>query len=139
MARIAGIQLPADKRIDYALTLLYGIGWPASRKILGATAIDPGKRVENLTDEELAKIAKEIEGFPIEGELRRQVGEDIKRLIAISAYRGVRHTKNLPVRGQRTRTNARTKRGKRKTIGAFKKETLAKMQQQRRVGDGKKE
>lgn len=129
MARIAGIELPEDKRIDYALTQLYGIGWPTSQKILRQVGVDEGKRVKALTSEELAKITKRIEEVTVEGDLRRQIREDIQRLKDISSWRGMRHAKNLPVRGQRTRTNARTKRGKRKTVGAFKKEILAKQKQ----------
>lgn len=128
MARIAGVELPVDKRIDYALTLLYGVGWPLSAKILKGVNIDPSLRVKELQDQDLNKLARVIEGLDIEGTLRHKIREDIKRLSAIGAYRGVRHGRNLPVHGQRTKTNARTKRGKRKTVGAFKKEMLAKQQ-----------
>lgn len=128
MARIAGVELPENARIDYALTLLYGVGWPMSRRILSSVDIPQNKRVKELKDEEVSNIAKALERVLIEGELQRAVREDIQRLVAIGSYRGIRHQKGLPVRGQRTRTNARTKRGKRKTVGAFKKEVMAKMQ-----------
>lgn len=130
MARIAGVELPNDKKVDYALTRLYGVGWSRSKKILEKVNIDFKKRVRDLTNEEIAKIARELEVAAIEGDLRSRIKENIDRLVAIGSYRGLRHTKGLPVRGQRTRTNARTKRGKRRTVGAFKKETLAKMQRQ---------
>ena len=130
MARIAGVELPNGAKVDWALTLLYGVGWARASKIMNKTGIVQTKRVKDLTDEEIAKITKELDEFaPIEGELRREVRENISRLIAVGAYRGTRHSHNLPSHGQRTRTNARTKRGKRKTVGAFKKEALAKMQQ----------
>src|SRR3989344_3205245 len=128
MARIAGVELPENKRIDYALTLLYGVGWPLSLKILNQVGIKPEMRVGKLQDQDLSKLTREVEGVVIEGALRHQTREDIKRLVAIGAYRGTRHSKNLPARGQRTKTNARTKRGKRRTVGAFKKEMLAKEQ-----------
>lgn len=128
MARIAGVELPDTARIDYALTLLYGVGWPLSKKVLETVNIPQNKNVKELTDEELNHITKVLGGIIFEGELHRQTHENIQRLISIGAYRGLRHQKNLPVKGQRTRTNARTKRGKRKTVGAFKKEAMAKMQ-----------
>ena len=130
MARIAGVELPNDKKVDYALTRLYGVGWSRSKKILEKANIDFKKRVQDLTDEEIAKIARELEVAPIEGDLHRRIKENIDRLVAIGSYRGLRYTKGLPVRGQRTKTNARTKRGKRRTVGAFKKEIRAKMQRQ---------
>lgn len=136
MARIAGVELPEDKRIDYALTLLYGVGWPLSRKILGEVGVPPGIRVKDLKDQDLSRLSREVENLTIEGTLRHNVREDIKRLSSIGAYRGLRHARNLPVHGQRTRTNARTKRGKRRTVGAFKKETLAKIGQQQRAVPG---
>lgn len=126
MARIAGVELPEEKRIDYALTLIYGIGFPASKKILNQAGVDRAKRVNSLTDEEIARISDFVAELTIEGDLRRKVREDIQRLKDTGSYRGIRHARNLPVRGQRTRTNARTKRGKRKTVGAFKKEIMAK-------------
>lgn len=127
MARIAGIELPEDKRIDYALTRLYGIGWTLSSKVLSRAGIPASKRTKDLTEEEIGLLNKLVEGYKIEGELRKEIRQNIQRLKDIGSRRGARHTKGLPVRGQRTRTNARTKRGKRKTIGAFKKETLTRM------------
>lgn len=128
MARIEGIQLPDNVRIDYALTLLYGVGWPMSKKVLVNAGVSESKRVRELSDEELSSITRVLDSLVVEGDLKRQVRENIQRLLAIGSYRGTRHNKGLPVRGQRTRTNARTKRGKRKTVGAFKKEALSKMQ-----------
>lgn len=127
MARLAGIELPDDKRIDFSLTKLYGIGWSLSEDILKETGVPAHTHTKDLTEEELAKIAKALEGRVVEGDLRREERQNIQRLKDISSYRGVRHNKNLPARGQRTRTNARTKRGKRKTVGAFKKEAMAKI------------
>lgn len=131
MARIAGVELQDKIRIDYALTQIKGIGWALSKEILSHLKIAPEKRVAKLTAEELTKIAGKVEDYQIEGELARNVKGNISRLQAIGSYRGLRHTKGLPVRGQRTRTNARTKRGKRKTVGAFKKEALTRVQQQK--------
>ena len=128
MARIEGIQLPDNVRIDYALTLLYGVGWPMSKKVLDKAGIAENKRVNELSDEEVNKITHALDGVEVEGDLKRKVRENIQRLVAVGTYKGMRHSKGLPVRGQRTRTNARTKRGKRKTVGAFKKEMLTKMQ-----------
>jgi len=126
MARIAGIELTDSWRIDFALTRIKGIGWALSKDILGTAKINASKRVKALTPAEVSKILVELDKYQIEGELARNVKANIVRLQAIGSYRGMRHTRNLPVRGQRTRTNARTKRGKRKTIGAFKKEVLSK-------------
>ncbi|MBI3290273.1 30S ribosomal protein S13 [Candidatus Microgenomates bacterium] len=128
MARIEGIQLPDNSRIDYALTLLYGVGWPMSKKVLKQAGIAEDKRVKELNDEEINSITKALDGVEVEGDLKRKVRENIQRLIAVGSYIGIRHLKGLPAHGQRTRTNARTKRGKRKTVGAFKKEMLTKMQ-----------
>jgi small subunit ribosomal protein S13 len=128
MARISGVELEDNLRIDYALTKLKGIGWSLSGKILAAVGIDASRRIADLKAEEISKIASEVEKYPIEGELARVVRGNITRLKQTGTYRGVRHSRGLPVRGQRTRTNARTKRGKRKTVGAFKKEVLAKTQ-----------
>lgn len=125
MARISGIELADNFRIDYALTRIKGIGWTLSQKILTDLNIPPEKRVKDLKGEEITKISSSLEKFSTEGELARQVRGNIARLQAISSYRGIRHGRNLPARGQRTRTNARTKRGKRKTVGAFKKEILS--------------
>lgn len=127
MARIAGTDLPNEKRLDIALTYVYGIGRSNVKNLLKLVQLPPQRRVNTLTDEEVNKINKIIEKeFMVEGDLRRQVGDNIKRLIEIRAYRGLRHAKNLPVRGQRTRSNARTKRGKRVTIGAMKKDDRVK-------------
>jgi small subunit ribosomal protein S13 len=126
MARISGIELNDNWRIDYALTRIKGIGWTVSEKLLKAIKFDPTRRIKDLSIDELNQISGKIEEFPTEGDLLRRVKANINRLQAIGSYRGIRHTKGLPVRGQRTKTNARTKRGKRKTVGAFKKEALAK-------------
>lgn len=125
MARIAGIELPEEKRIDIGLTVLFGIGRRNVVAILAEAGVDPAKRVKDLTAEEVTKLQKVVDKFPVEGDLRKKITDDIERLKQIGTYRGVRHIQNLPVRGQRTRTNARTKRGKRKTIGALKKKELA--------------
>lgn len=126
MTRLAGIDLPNKDTVSYALTHIRGIGWTLSRKILNEVGIEEQKRVGSLTADEVAKLADAIEGYTTEGDLARLVETNIRRLQAIGAYRGLRHSRNLPVRGQRTRSNARTKRGKRKTVGAFKKEELSK-------------
>lgn len=127
MARIAGIDLPNEKRIDIGLTLIYGVGRKNVTKILQQAKIEPSKRVAQLSGEEVAQLNKVMDNFLVEGGLRKKIADDIQRLKAIGSYRGSRHTKGLPVRGQRTRTNARTKRGKRKTIGALKKEMTSRM------------
>lgn len=127
MARIAGIDLQDNWKIDYALTKIRGLGWVLSKKVMKDVGIDPKKRISDLTADEVAKITSELEKYTLEGELARGVRANIQRLTVIGSYRGMRHTRGLPVRGQRTRTNARTKRGKRKTVGAFKKEMLSKM------------
>lgn len=129
MARIAGIDLQDSFRIDYALTKIKGIGWTLSRRILKNVDVDAGKRLSQLGSDELTKISAELEKYLTEGELARVIRANIARLKQVGTYRGLRHAKGLPVRGQRTRRNARTKRGKRKTVGAFKKEMLSKMQQ----------
>jgi len=134
MVRIVGVNLPDNKRIEYALTLIYGIGWSNVKKILSAVKVDGNKKVKNLTESEIKKIQDEIEkNYKVEGDLREMVSENIKRLKDISSYRGIRHTRNLPVRGQRTRSNARTKRGKRKTVGALRKEDQIKLQERQKV------
>jgi small subunit ribosomal protein S13 len=121
MARVSGVDLPKNKRIEYALPYVYGIGLTSSRKILTAVGIDFGKRVYELTEEEVAAINKHIrENYMVEGDLRRKVAMDIKALMDIGCYRGLRHRRGLPVRGQRTKTNARTRKGKKKTVGASK-------------------
>jgi small subunit ribosomal protein S13 len=127
MARIAGIDLRNEKRIDIGLTLIYGVGRKNVVEILKKAKIEPEKRISQLNDEEVARINKAMEDFIVEGDLRKKIAGDIQRLKTIGAYRGLRHTKGLPVRGQRTRSNARTKRGKRKTIGAMKKEIMSRM------------
>lgn len=130
MTRLLGINLPDNKRIEYALTLIYGIGWKTASKILSQTGIDASKKVNKLSEDELKKIVAVIEkDYAVEGELREDINENLKRLREIGCYRGIRHTRGLPVRGQRTRSNARTKRGKRKTVGALKKEAWAKLEQ----------
>ena len=122
MARIAGVDLPKDKRIEIALTYVYGIGRTTATKILEETGINPDIRVKDLSDEDEAKIRDIIdEKYLVEGDLRRQTALDIKRLSEIGCYRGLRHRKGLPVRGQRTHTNARTRKGPRKQIGGKKK------------------
>lgn len=128
MARIAGIELPRDKKIIAALPMIYGIGWTLSKKILDSTKVSPDKRVKELTEEEVSLISKSVANYTVEGDLRRQLQQNVTRLEQIGSYRGVRHKKALPVRGQRTRSNARTKRGKRMTIGAMKKDMLLKQQ-----------
>ena len=123
MARIAGVELPSQKRVEIGLTYIYGIGRNSSNRILQEAGVNPDTRVKNLTESEISAIQTIIQNnFRVEGELRRTVQGNIKRLIDIKSYRGVRHRRGLPVRGQRTRTNARTKRGKRKTVGTVKKE-----------------
>jgi small subunit ribosomal protein S13 len=125
MPRIAGIDIPEKKRIDIALTYIYGIGRVNVDNILTQAGVAPMKRVNDLSAEELSKIQKIVDTFKVEGDLRKEIGQNITRLREISSYRGTRHVKGLPAHGQRTRTNARTKRGKRMTIGALKKEVLA--------------
>lgn len=125
MARIAGIDLPSEKKVDIGLTAIYGLGRNNVVNILKEARVDPAKRIKDLTAEEIARLQGVIEKIPVEGTLRKKVSQNIERLRSIKAYRGMRHIHGLPVRGQRTRTNARTKRGKRKTIGALKKKDLA--------------
>ncbi|EAT99615.1 MULTISPECIES: 30S ribosomal protein S13 [Campylobacter] len=122
MARIAGVDLPNKKRIEYGLTYIYGIGLYKSRQILDAAGISYDKRVFELSEDEAAAIRKEIqEHHIVEGDLRKQVAMDIKALMDLGSYRGLRHRKGLPVRGQKTKTNARTRKGRRKTVGAATK------------------
>ena len=122
MARISGIDLPRDKRIEVALTYIYGIGPTRAAEVLTKTGINPDTRVKDLTEEQEAQLREAIEhGYIIEGDLRREVGMNIKRLSEIGCYRGLRHRRGLPVRGQRTKTNARTRKGPKKTIANKKK------------------
>ncbi|NPV54042.1 MAG: 30S ribosomal protein S13 [Firmicutes bacterium] len=118
MARIAGVDLPRDKRVEIALTYIYGIGLTRSRDILGRTGVNPDTRVNDLTEEEITRLREAIDKeYKVEGDLRAEEAANIKRLIDIGTYRGLRHRRGLPVRGQRTRTNARTRKGPRKTVG----------------------
>lgn len=125
--RISGVNIPDHKRLDISLTYLYGIGRGNVKEVLKKAGVDASKRVNTLTEDEQKKIQKALEGYKTEGDLRVDVIDSIKRLKEVGAYRGVRHSRGLPVRGQRTKSNARTKRGKRVTIGAIKKEVAAKM------------
>ncbi|OGM06067.1 30S ribosomal protein S13, partial [Candidatus Woesebacteria bacterium GWB1_43_5] len=124
--------------VMYALTRIKGLGWSLAKKVLIDIKIDESKRVKDLTKDELAKVSSRIEDYSIEGELIRSVRGNVQRLVQIGSYRGLRHQRNLPLRGQRTRTNARTKRGKRKTVGAFKKEMLSKQTQTKSQEEEKK-
>ena len=122
MARIAGIDIPREKRVEIALTYIYGVGLSSSQKILKQTSVNPDTRVRDLTEEQVNRLREVIDRtFKVEGDLRREVALNIKRLIEIGSYRGMRHRRNLPVRGQRTKTNARQRRGPKKTVGARKK------------------
>ncbi|MFQ5801676.1 MAG: 30S ribosomal protein S13 [Candidatus Methylomirabilales bacterium] len=122
MARIAGVDLPREKRLEVALTYIFGIGRPSSRRILNEANVSTDVRVKNLTEDEVNRIRRVIEGqFRVEGDLRRDVGMNIKRLMDIGSYRGFRHRRGLPVRGQRTHTNARTRKGPRRSVGARRK------------------
>ena len=124
MARIAGVDLPRDKRIEYALPYIYGIGLTLSREILAKTGINPDTRVRDLTEEEVAKIRETLDAdYKVEGDLRSEIQMNIKRLMDIGCYRGVRHRNGLPVRGQSTKNNARTRKGKKKTVANKKKAT----------------
>ncbi len=126
MARIAGVDLPADKRIEIALTYIFGIGRSTAHRILQDTGIDPSVRSKNLTEEQTAKLRQVIENeYKVEGSLRSEVAQNIKRLMDIGTYRGLRHRKNLPVRGQRTHTNARTRKGPKKGSGVMKMKPVA--------------
>ena len=122
MARISGVDLPREKRVEIGLTYIYGIGRVSSNKILAAADVTPDTRVKDLTEEEVARIRDVIDGeYTVEGDLRREVAMDIKRLQEIGCYRGIRHRKSLPVRGQKTKTNARTRKGPKKTVANKKK------------------
>src|SRR5438445_8198491 len=122
MARIAGVDIPRDKRVDVSLRYIYGIGGSQARRIVRQSQVDPGTRVRDLTDDEVSRIRELIDKeHVVEGDLRREIRQNIQRLIEINCYRGVRHRRGLPVRGQRTRTNARTKRGARRTVAGKRK------------------
>ncbi len=122
MARIAGVDLPRNKRVEVALTYIYGVGPTRAREILDATGVDPDKRTFNLTDEDVSRLRRQIETeLKVEGALRTEVSMNIKRLMDIGCYRGLRHRRGLPVRGQRTHTNARTHKGRRRAIAGKKK------------------
>ncbi|WP_018131306.1 30S ribosomal protein S13 [Effusibacillus pohliae] len=122
MARIAGVDLPRDKRVEIGLTYIFGIGRSTANKILADTGINPDTRVRDLTEEEISKLRDVIDkNYTVEGDLRREIALNIKRLIEIGSYRGIRHRKGLPVRGQRTKTNARTRKGPRRTVAGKKK------------------
>lgn len=128
MIRISGVDLQDNWRLGYALTRIKGIGWALSEKVLKELGFDSTRRASTLSPDEVNKISSKLEEYPTEGDLVRRVKGNVQRLQVVGAYRGIRHGRGLPVRGQRTRTNARTKRGKRKTVGAFKKEVLAKQE-----------
>ncbi len=122
MARIAGIDLPREKRVEIALTYIFGIGRPTASKLLATTGVNPDTRVKDLKDEDIQKLREQIEkNLKVEGDLRREVTSAIKRLMDIGCYRGLRHRRGLPVRGQRTKTNARTRKGPKKTVAGKKK------------------
>ena len=120
MARIAGVDLPKEKRVEIGLTYIYGIGRTSSNKILAAAKVNPDIRVKDLTDDQVQDIRKAMEGYKVEGDLRREVALNIKRLTEIGCFRGMRHKRSLPVRGQRTKTNARTRKGPRKLVSKKK-------------------
>lgn len=126
MARIAGVTVPTDKQVHISLTYIYGIGPVFAARILQACGVDPTTRVKDLTEAELSKIRTEVDNYTVEGDLQRVVTGNIKRLKDINAYRGLRHKANLPAHGQRTRTNARTRRGKKTTVGGTKKKVASK-------------
>jgi len=118
MARIAGVDLPPNKRAEVGLTYVFGIGPSTSRRLLSACGIDPNVKIKDLKEDQVVRLREAIKSIPVEGDLRKDISLSIKRLIDTGSYRGARHRKNLPARGQRTRTNARTRRGKRKTVGS---------------------
>ena len=122
MARIAGVDLPREKRVEVGLTYIYGIGLSSAKKILEESGVNPDIRVKDLTDDQIQAIRKAMEDFKVEGDLRREVALNIKRLTEIGCYRGIRHRRGLPVRGQRTKTNARTRKGPRKVVSRSKKD-----------------
>jgi len=126
MARIAGVDLPEKKRVDIGLTYIYGVGRSNVQNVLKESGVDGGIRISDLTDDQLTKIQKAVDKFKVEGDLKREEEQNIKRLEDIGSYRGIRHKRGLPARGQRTRSNGRTRRGKRKTVGTVRKEVTAK-------------
>jgi small subunit ribosomal protein S13 len=122
LARIAGVDLPRDKRVEYALTYIYGIGLSSAKKIVADAGVDPSTRMRDLTESEISDLRKQIEGsYTVEGDLRREFSMAIRRLMEIGSYRGLRHRRGLPVRGQRTKTNARMRKGPRRTVGVRRK------------------
>jgi small subunit ribosomal protein S13 len=122
MARLAGVDIPREKRVEIALTYIYGVGRTRSKQTLEVTGIDPNTRVKDLTDDDLLKLREHIEGqFKVEGDLRREVAADIRRKVEIGSYQGIRHRRGLPVHGQRTKTNARTRKGPKRTVAGKKK------------------
>src|SRR6202049_5248717 len=126
MARISGIDLPRDKRVEIGLTAIFGIGLPTAKKILAQTGINPDTRVKDLTTEDAHRLREVVDAMKVEGDLRRDIASNIKRLTDIGCYRGLRHRRGLPVRGRRTQTNARTRKGPKKTVGGKKKAAVAK-------------
>ena len=126
--RIVGVNIPDEKRIDIGLSYIYGIGRSNVIDVLKKAEVDPAKRSKTLTEDEIKRLTRVLDAYKIEGDLRADIAADVRRLKEIGSYRGLRHTRGLPARGQRTRSNARTKRGKRATIGAIKKEVMAKME-----------
>jgi len=133
--RVTGIDIPDHLRLEVGLQAIYGIGKTNVQSLMAKARIDPNKRSKELTDEEISRIQKALEGMVFGGDLRRQIAQNISRLKNINSYRGLRHKQTLPAHGQRTKTNARTKRGKRMTVGAFKKQELAKQDQSTRQKD----
>jgi small subunit ribosomal protein S13 len=123
MARISGIDLPRDKRIEIGLTYIFGIGLPTAKKLLSQTGVNPDARVKDLTAEDEQRLREAIDALKVEGDLRREIASNIKRLTDIGCYRGLRHRRGLPVRGQRTKTNARTRKGPKRTVAGKKKAT----------------
>jgi small subunit ribosomal protein S13 len=121
MARLAGVDIPREKRVEIALTYIYGVGRTRAAETLAATGIDPDTRVRNLTDEQLLALRDHIETYKVEGDLRREVAADIRRKVEIGSYQGIRHRRGLPVHGQRTKTNARTRKGPKRTVAGKKK------------------